>query len=412
MGAIIEAVRAAMQTQLFGGALLVTMLGTLVAWGRNLPVHAWKAIKRQVIVQVDVLSDDPVFAWVSLLLDEHPDIKKSRLLTASAKGGGGRMRPADPDERIIFTPAPGAHLLWFRRRPILLNRHRKEVTGKGGDYGGFQETFTLSSFGRSAAMLREFLLEAHRVATKESTQVQVFSMRYGEWRRLTTIQPRPLESVFLPAGQLERIVADVQEFLDSRDWYIARGVDWRRGHKYHGPPGTGKTTLAKALAAHFGMPLYLASLADSYMTDERLFNAIQDMQERSILFLDDLDAMTDKTNREASNDGGGVTLAGILSVLGGVASKPGMVVIIATNRPEVLDAALTRKGRIDLDEFIGYAVPEQAERMFRHFYKGAPDGLAERFGMLAAGRPTSDLQDVLIAHKRDPARAIIDLENA
>lgn len=413
-----EAAINAMKSQLFAGGAMLAIMGSAIAWGRKIPSDIYHAIKRRFVVQVDIVGTDPLFGWFTRWLDAYPQIKRSRLITASSSYArsdrrGASIHEGDSDEvepppEILFAPAPGRHFLWIKRRPVMLTRERKEAPGKDGEYGGYFETYTLRAFGRSNAMLKQILEDARDQAHIGERRVSVYGMRYGDWRTLTNIQPRPIESVFLPDGQLERIIHDLQDFLGRERWYTERGIPWRRSHMYEGPPGTGKSSAVSALAGHLRLNLYICAVGDKNMTDERLLSSVQDMRTRSILLLEDVDAVV--AGREVAGDSG-VTFAGLLNALDGVTSKPGVVTIMTTNHPERLDPALVRKGRVDLREHFGVTTAEQAARLYQHFYR-QEDGAAahlEAFTQAAVGRPMSDLQAALLDHKHAPADAVAAL---
>ena len=72
-------------------------------------------------------------------------------------------------------------------------------------------------------------------------------------------------------------------------WYANRGIPYRRGYLFHGPPGTGKTSLAFALAGFFGLHIYAVSLLDSTLTEEELGTLFKDLPPRCIVLLEDID---------------------------------------------------------------------------------------------------------------------------
>lgn len=405
---LLLALKGVMHTQLFAGGMLVTLAGSLIAWGRNIPTRFMAVVKRRFMVQVDIVSTDPLFGYFSRWLNDHPSTKKSKLLTASMNTDHGRSLPSSSDDDdlppVYFTPAPGTHLLWVGGRPMTLTRERKEIPGKG-EYGGFQETFTIRAAGRSSGAVRKVLEDARDLSYEREKLVEVYALRYGDWRSVMSLKPRPISSIFLRDGQLERIVADLQGFLAAEPWYNERGIPWRRGHMYEGPPGTGKSSIVGALAGHLRLNLYILSINDKGMTDEKLLSAVQDIYPKSILLLEDVDAVV--SGREVEGDSG-VTFAGLLNALDGVTSKPGVVTIMTTNHPERLDPALVRKGRVDLREHFGVATEQQAYRMFQHFYQGddTAAGLAEAFAKLATGHAMATLQGAMLDNKTDPTGAM------
>jgi len=411
---LLTAFRGAFESQLFAGGFALMVVGAAMALLRSLPLRALALVKRRVVVEVEVLSTDPLFGWVSLWLDAQPWSKDARLLTAGARPlsgspGGGMVSPSSAGRKdavphpIVYTPAPGNHLFWYRGRPIWLIRERADKSGTER-WEGFRETIRFRMLGKDASAARALLHEAYHVATDEERRVGVYVLQWSEWRRLAQVRPRPLGSVFLPEGEMERLTADASDFLASEGWYGERGIPWRRGYLLEGAPGTGKTSAIGALAGHLGMDLYLCSVAGKDMTDQKLASSLLNVPERSAVLLEDVDAVV--RGREMQGEGG-VTFAGLLNALDGVASRPGVLTFLTTNHAEQLDPALVRPGRVDVRMHFGPATREQVVRMFLHFY-GRPElrELAETFAERMEGRVMADAQKVLLDHKTDPSGAV------
>jgi chaperone BCS1 len=219
------------------------------------------------------------------------------------------------------------------------------------------------------------------------------------WEHLEGIFPGRLEAVFLPAGQLERIRDDLSEFLARRDWFRSKGIPWRRGYLFHGPPGTGKSKLCLALCSHFRLNLAVVSLAHHKIDDSSLASILSEAPLGSAFLFEDID-------RVIGHPGNEVTMAGLLSVLDGVVAQEGRIVFLTTNHLPQLDPALIRPGRIDLQEHLGLVTPDQARRFFRHFFPAAPEGAAAFARWAGNGKWTmAQLQDHLVSHVGDPGAA-------
>jgi SpoVK/Ycf46/Vps4 family AAA+-type ATPase len=176
-----------------------------------------------------------------------------------------------------------------------------------------------------------------------------------------------LESVVLKDRQLERLTRDLEMFLAAEDDYNRLCQPWHRGYLFHGAPGTGKTSVARALANHFGMPTYYLPLGD-LATDADLMGLVGAIEPRSVLLLEDVDVF--HASKERSDEPEKTSVAAMLNALDGVWTPHGLVTIMTTNDRAALDSALIRAGRIDVDEEFTPLDREQAERL-AHWFDGS-----------------------------------------
>lgn len=403
-----QAARDTLSNDIVSGGFVLMLFGSGIALMRNLPVKLMNLLMRQFTVTVDVVSGDALFGWLSTWLDAHPYSKSARRVTASSSNkSGDPARSPTGSPRVLFTPAPGNHLLWLGRRPIWLSRDRKEQPVGREGWSFLQETIELRMIGRDPNAARKILEDARDLAYRDDPTVGVYVCRWGEWHRIYEAAPRPLDTVILPAGVLEDITADAEAFLDSREWYQRRGIPWRRGYLFEGTPGTGKTSAIAAIAGHLKLDLYMCNVTGAGMTDERLIANLLSVNVRSAVVLEDVDCVVE--GREMKSEG--VTFSGLLNALDGVASKPGVLTFLTTNHPDRLDGALLRNGRVDRRITFEPSTVEQASRFFKKFYEENDLGLSDDFGCLAEGRPMSELQGVLIEYKDDPQAAIARLNS-
>ena len=160
------------------------------------------------------------------------------------------------------------------------------------------------------------------------------------------------------AGQDEakESLQEVVDFLHNPQKYTAIGAKLPKGALLVGPPGTGKTLLAKAVAGEAGVPFF--SLAGSDFVEmfvgvgaSRVRDLFRDAEKMapSIIFIDEIDAIGKSRDSRfgGGNDEREQTLNALLAEMDGFDTSKGLLVIAATNRPEILDKALLRPGRFD-----------------------------------------------------------------
>lgn len=159
------------------------------------------------------------------------------------------------------------------------------------------------------------------------------------------------------AGQEEakESLEEVIDFLNCPSKYTEIGAKLPKGVLLVGPPGTGKTLLAKAVAGEAKVPFF--SLSGSSFVEmfvgvgaSRVRELFRDAEQKApcIIFIDEIDAIgKSRDNQYQSNDEREQTLNQLLSEMDGFDSSKGIVILGATNRPEILDKALLRPGRFD-----------------------------------------------------------------
>jgi cell division protease FtsH len=184
------------------------------------------------------------------------------------------------------------------------------------------------------------------------------AMNFGKSRARVQMEPQTQVTFNDVAGidQAKLELAEVVDFLKNADRFTAVGAKIPKGVLLVGPPGTGKTLLAKAVAGEAGVPFF--SISGSEFVEMFVgvgASRVRDLFEQAkanapcIVFIDEIDAVGRQRGAGlgGGNDEREQTLNQLLTEMDGFEGNTGIIIIAATNRPDVLDAALLRPGRFD-----------------------------------------------------------------
>lgn len=232
--------------------------------------------------------------------------------------------------------------------------------------------FTTETLAARAAVVEALKRVAEEKYKNEEPPALMMPSRWGGgWQKRTDLPTRGLDSVVLKAGQLERLSGDLATFLAAEERYVQMSQPWHRGYLLHGPPGTGKTSVARSLATEHDLPTYYLPLGD-IAKDSDLMQLVATIKPRSVLLLEDVDSFHAATDRSDEKDR--VSVATMLNALDGVWTPHGLITIMTTNNRDALDPALIRAGRVDVDEELSVLDEDQAARLAARL---VPGGLTE-----------------------------------
>lgn len=189
-----------------------------------------------------------------------------------------------------------------------------------------------------------------RLAAARASEVRkpafYVTSRWNGFTRMRDYHPRRLDSIVLPDDIIKPLVDDLAVFLGAEARYSQLGIPWHRGYLLHGVPGTGKSSLAAALAAHFALDTYFL-VPTAIESDDSLMQMLAEISPRSMLVIEDIDVMHAARDRN-DDTSRGVSMQALLQALDGMVTPHGQVLVMTTNRVDVLDPALRRPGRADL----------------------------------------------------------------
>ena len=226
------------------------------------------------------------------------------------------------------------------------------------------------------------------------------------------------------AGQegAKREVAELVDFLKDPETYRSLGAEPPRGVLLMGPPGTGKTLLARALAGEAKVDFFHTSASEFIemfvgVGASRVRQMFDEAKKRApcIIFIDELDAVgrVRGTGLGGGNDEREQTLNQILAEMDGFAGHEAVIVLAATNRPDVLDPALLRPGRFDRHVTLELPDKTAREAILKVHTRSVPLAADVDLSLMAAGTPGfsgADLKNLVneaaMAAAREQAKAV------
>lgn len=412
-------------------------LGAAVRYGTLGLRRGGELLKRRLLVDLEVTRHDESYDWIlnwmtvrfqdqmdpgkrrgainKLIHRFTPGLHHLQIQTARSKTASGSEQTA-----FALVPGHGRHIIRYGNAFIAVNRER---IGKSFDASGRPfETVRMTTLYHFRHIFEDIFREAYDMASQRiEGKTIVYTSRNVGWD--TTGQPkrrRPFKSVVLEQGLATTVLSDVKEFLNAREWYLDRGIPYRRGYLLYGPPGTGKTSFVQALAGELDFNIAMLSLSQRGLTDDLLNHLLLSVPQRTIVLLEDIDAafVNRRQRDEDGYSGATVTFSGLLNALDGVASAEERVIFMTTNHKDQLDPALIRPGRVDMSVHLGNATAWQIEKLWDRFYAERDADASFRAQFLQRARElklvdevsTASLQGLFLYNKDRPEGAIAMIE--
>lgn len=344
-----------------GGATLALLYSLVVGQLIGAFTGLLTFIKDLLTVSIELDSSVEYFNHVEQFIMKLPLLSSKRIsITRKNKynGMGRRINSIESNDL-----SEGTHLYWYQWRIIAVTKSEKN------SYGGHIKTLKLEiPLGSSKFLVN--LVEEIKNTHKKDTNFKVYNMtQYGI--NEFVVEKRNLSTIIIDEKIKTEIIEDYNRFRNNEKWYKQKGILYHRGYLFVGLPGTGKTSLALALASYFDCWIYIFSLEQF---NHENANKIYSMRPGSIALIEDIDRAVSKKEGKKSKE----IYRNMLQILDGVMSPNGILFILTTNNPLDVDPVILRSGRINREYKFGYATYEQAKEMFLQFFPGET-AVAEEF---------------------------------
>ncbi|BCS83379.1 AAA family ATPase [Cotonvirus japonicus] len=293
---------------------------------------------------------------------------------------------------------------------------------------------------------------------------KIFTNNNNKWTETPSNNRRKIETVILRDGINKLIIDDLNLFLNSELWYNDRDIPYKRGYLFKGSPGTGKTSMIKAISTFTKRHIHYLILSN-IQNDNELLNLLSTINyKETILVLEDIDCACEtvksrdiiesqemefyknndniqnnyresiqenhrqnsqenhrqnsqenhrqnfqENHRQNSKENKSrLTLSGILNALDGVFNCDGRIIIMTTNHPEILDPALIRRGRIDMEiEFLN-CDRYQISKLYENFYnRQLPENILCQ--IKSDIYSPAYISSLLLSHRNNPNHALDEI---
>jgi cell division protease FtsH len=256
--------------------------------------------------------------------------------------------------------------------------------------------FWLGLLGTIGPLLIFLLLFLFLMSSMQGSGNRVMSFGKSRARRMTKDSPKVTFADVAGANEAVQELTEIKEFLEAPQKFQRLGARIPKGALLVGPPGTGKTLLARAVAGEAGVPFFSISGSDFVemfvgVGASRVRDLFEQAKQNSpcIIFMDEIDAVG---RQRGAGLGGGhdereQTLNQLLVEMDGFDAKGGIIMIAATNRPDILDPALLRPGRFDRQIVVDRPDLPGREKILSVHTRGKPLGNDISIETLARSTP-------------------------
>ena len=263
----------------------------------------------------------------------------------------------------------GWHICKYKNVWILINHSKSE---KGMEM--YWETSHIQAFflTKNLKILNEITKNLYTESSGgKNTKVYI---NYGDgYKLINTRTKRSVDSVFWNKEVKQELFNDLDIFLKSKKDYLKAGTPYKRAYLFYGIPGTGKTSMASAIAGKYDLNISIINLS-TVTDDNQLINLFAQVPNKSLLLLEDIDLIFKKlAENKKPDEKNRITFSGVLNALDGVAYKEGLITIMTTNHIDRIDKAILRDGRIDKKIKVDNISKETALKMVKAYNKTKND---------------------------------------
>lgn len=322
--------------------------------------------------------------------DFEADVQQPASVEGSAKSRRFKLKTLQHSD---------SNIIRHKGRWLWIAKDRARLDSARDVRGMFYNSYTVTGLFAKAAikdLCRE--IECRKNAETEEDALKVYFNANGYFETQFVSVVKSLDHIFFAGKQA--LIDDLKEFINKKELYARKGIKYKRAYLFYGPGGTGKTSLGLAIAKYLDYDLYVINLA-GMKNDLDLQNQAPRIGRKAVILLEDIDCVL--AEREVKSKK--VNFSTILNFLDGLYAPSDCIFVLTTNKPDKLDVALTRKGRIDLSLLVDYPRVQEVEAYMSDFYD--EDVLLPVVTGTKALHGMSAVQDICLQNTLDSARLLV-----
>lgn len=360
--------------QFLSGGLILGTATALLVYLKSVPVSIWNWIRRRINFEVTIEQTDelyPIFqAWINKFHKDELRIVKANYTKKWENSSpqplyeGGDKKTYVEQGKIVYNQYGDTFRIWRNGRLLRISSEREKNTNSSSSSFYIWERYYISGLmaKKEIVSLLEEVVDFGTQLELSMKQPKMLIYYWDCWNTIDGVKMRDLESIFIDSEKKIGLIEDISSFVESKDFFHNRNIPYRRGYLLHGPPGTGKSSLVSALAKYFRKDLYVANLT-AFDKDSEFEKAISRISPGGILLIEDIDRYYAQDKAQTK-----INYSTFINSISGVKYCENVIVIITTNHPSKIDAALMRSGRLDVHVELGYPAAKEANEYLAWFF--------------------------------------------
>jgi len=346
------------------GSMATTALAGIVYSLRNAPLKVLTVLKKLLTIKLEIYSDQSEYKNVENWLCQFNNQRlRSYLLNSKRDSEDDEVNDGDCYNAPRLNPGSGTHLVWYKKQPLLIAKNIQVQ-----NTNGVVENVCITVLGFKSKLVEIILKEISNISQKTHL-LKVFNItrEYNGYWEITYKNKRTPNTLIF--DKKYEIINSINTFYNKKQWYIERGIPFKKGILLSGPPGTGKSSLVSVIASELNLPIYYLNLSNS-ISSSNLIKFTSEIRYKSIALIEDIDCLfiAKSRDKETENNDKSENLSILLNILDGINSNNGTIYILTTNYIDKIDKALIRPGRIDIHIEMNNFNWEQIKEMYTLFY--------------------------------------------